>query len=72
MALVMRKCVDSTTGGDFARVEHELQGKKAYCFVVSREDGLAASCMTNAQYVHCLTLVRMRHLGLCTSRWVSL
>ena len=37
MALVMRKCVESTNPGDFARVEHELQGKKAYCFVVSRQ-----------------------------------
>jgi len=37
MALVMRKCVESTSPGDFARVEHELQGKKAYCFVVSRQ-----------------------------------
>ena len=25
MALVMRKCVESTNAGDFARVEHELQ-----------------------------------------------
>ena len=50
MALVMRKCVDSTQGGDFARVEHELQGKKAFCFVVSRKNGLAATCMTNSEY----------------------
>eukprot|EP00802_Teleaulax_amphioxeia_P025491 Tamp_26351.p1 GENE.Tamp_26351~~Tamp_26351.p1 ORF type:complete len:271 (+),score=68.39 Tamp_26351:25-813(+) len=50
MALVMRKCVESTSPGDFARVEHELQGKKAYCFVVSRQSGIAATVMTDARY----------------------
>lgn len=80
MSLVMRKCVDGTKPGDFARIEHELQvnplltqysvqeeyasryscklkhkqeynlkhkqelqGKKAYCFVVSRHSGIAAT-----------------------------
>jgi hypothetical protein len=50
MSLVMRKCVESTDPGDFARVEHELQGKKAYCFVVSRQSGISATVMTNAEY----------------------
>ena len=27
-----------------------LQGKKAYCFVVSRQSGIAATVMTNAEY----------------------
>ena len=72
MALVMRKCVDSTNPGDFARVEHELNGKKAYCFVVSRHSGIAATVLTSTCACACVFVcARELHSFCCVYRPVA-
>jgi len=50
MSLVMRTCVANTRPGDFARLEHALHGKKCYCYVISKQNGLAGTLVTDEAY----------------------
>lgn len=50
MSLVMRTCVANTRPGDFARLEHTLHGKKCYCYVISKHNGLAGTLVTDEAY----------------------
>jgi len=50
MSLVMRTCVGNTNPGDFARLEHSLHGKKCFCYVISKNNGLAGALVTDELY----------------------
>jgi len=50
LALMMRQCVSKTKPGDFARITHDLNGKKCYFYVISRANGLAGTLVTDQSY----------------------
>mmetsp|Transcript_45258 Transcript_45258/g.70960 ORF Transcript_45258/g.70960 Transcript_45258/m.70960 type:complete len:164 (+) Transcript_45258:251-742(+) len=46
----MRTCAGKIIPGEFARIDHELHGKKVYCYVVSKVNGIAGCLITDDKY----------------------
>ena len=69
LSLIMRTCVAKTKPGDFARIEHEVNGKKVYFYVISRSNGLAGTLVADQTYPQrvAINLIEQLMVGLRVS-----